>query len=995
MIKKYYSIDEFKVKNTGEKFSGYVLVDTETESATAYKTGEELSVLDNPETKVNLSDSFFDRLPKDTLKLPHGLNECTFGANEFIKSGAINRIIKNIEENSEYIFKNCYHGESDLPATNNKVFLGPIPNDIKHNLPDVYKNDDFQWIWSSRYDEIESISNAEAADYKPPYCILKSPYEPESPAYFLHQLYIEFSQSNDFSKLILSLNVPFPAPTKPTEVKYLDDKEGIYDYIKDMVNAQTGGAFTVEDAGEKEGKLAFKLSCKSISPAYFKDGGKVYVRTRYQAESTGIPPQIKTVTLETSELINESPILSDNHGHIDFNDDEIVDACVTFTDKPQANDKESYIDCMDNQEITPENRLFTVFIAYKTKIRIINIAFPSRTVLNALDENDRLDGALFNEFKYQAATRQWADIDTDIKNNFLERLSSPESYCNNFDSETTVKNLKVYEFNTVNPEKGKPDSFEFKNITGCALNGGYFYVIDSGLQGVILYDVSKCIEDRGAASNTINVIDYIHGKGTVEDAYFFDIPASITAEGDKVCILDKNNLAVKVYNAALSHNVTLCHGNFIKQEPACVAICPYDFKFNGEVVTAGSIFICSAFNDSLYLDIFGNDYTYLGNVKINDISLITEYWMDPISGAQSSPNEPIYSKEFIKKIVFSRNNSNYFYIVTDRRALKIQLSKITDVLGSISLIDKMSFIDTTFIWKSFKNKWDMTDVTDPEQFNIRWSYDKDNLVKYPNIQCFAICEVPDFINSRGVPDGNYDAIFSIFNNNRVYGSGLVQRLDSYREDVEARRLYVTESGDITYNYTKQPLYTRVGDSVLEYVSKSGVPVPTGNYVTVPPQIEEIWSTTVSGQFPKVPNAILFIKEPNNTVSSLDLNSELTAFSDDELRFDESKRQYFDAVTLNATIYKLYYNVMRLKTMITKRFVSGYNLENFLMYNGTEELFENGINDYKDFIIGENEPVSILLNRCFINIYNVQKNILKNMQVRYDGAIYKDDNYKLI
>ena len=116
MEKKYYSSDEFyTIDIDGEKqnFKGYVLI--KDNIPYDYYTGKKLSVGDNYISNINLSDNNFDRQFDNILKLPKSLEECTFAVNDFLKTSVLQKIISNLEENNQYIFKNCIVPKNDLP----------------------------------------------------------------------------------------------------------------------------------------------------------------------------------------------------------------------------------------------------------------------------------------------------------------------------------------------------------------------------------------------------------------------------------------------------------------------------------------------------------------------------------------------------------------------------------------------------------------------------------------------------------------------------------------------------------------------------------------------------------------------------------------------------------------------------------------------------------------------------------------------------------------
>lgn len=427
MRKKYFSNGEYTFTNGGSDFfTGYVKV--ENGNVSTWFGEKSLFPADKEQTKVNMSDSYFDRDLSETLKLPHSVEECTFGANDFLKTSVINKIVTNLEDNLSYIYKNCFISKNDLPCS---------------STVNVLTAEDHKLYWKN----------------------------------FI------------------------TAPQRPAALN-----KGDYPF---------------------------------------------------------------------------------------FDVDGMVDICFDITDKPKTEDQTEYIDKINNPDFNPDDRLFAVFCAYPDRISLINLVKPTKNQQIILDQ-DKLP---VHEY----------------------------SYTNNLSVEQdTVNNMNIKTFRTVNPDD--KNSFIFKNISGCALNGNNLYVIDKELDLLVRYDVARCVVDRGAASNQIILSDYIHGTGDVTNPYFFDKPISVSSFGDTVAVLDSNNKAVKVYDTKLTHKFTISHGAFTRQVARAVSICPHEFILDGTLIEEGSIFVISEAGTAISIDIFTKSGAYIGNSKIKDISLLIEYW---------------------------------------------------------------------------------------------------------------------------------------------------------------------------------------------------------------------------------------------------------------------------------------------------------------------------------------------------------------------------------
>lgn len=142
--------------------------------------------------------------------------------------------------------------------------------------------------------------------------------------------------------------------------------------------------------------------------------------------------------------------------------------------------------------------------------------------------------------------------------------------------------MNIFTFSKIDPNN--IDSASFKNISGIALDGNYLYVIDNQLNGLFKYDISKCLSDRGAATNRIMLVDQIQGFGDLNQPYRFNNPQSIAAFDNTITVFDKGNNVIKVLDNFFNHKFTIRSGGFIRQNIRTVSICPYEFILNEETI---------------------------------------------------------------------------------------------------------------------------------------------------------------------------------------------------------------------------------------------------------------------------------------------------------------------------------------------------------------------------------------------------------------------------
>ena len=102
--KKYWSNGEFS-KSNGEKYYGYVGVYAGLPYI--FDTEEQLTKNETFTSKVNLSDSFFDRTLSHKLELPYKKEDVIFAANDFLYAGTVKTIIERLQENNVLFKEDC------------------------------------------------------------------------------------------------------------------------------------------------------------------------------------------------------------------------------------------------------------------------------------------------------------------------------------------------------------------------------------------------------------------------------------------------------------------------------------------------------------------------------------------------------------------------------------------------------------------------------------------------------------------------------------------------------------------------------------------------------------------------------------------------------------------------------------------------------------------------------------------------------------------------
>ena len=139
---------------------------------------------------------------------------------------------------------------------------------------------------------------------------------------------------------------------------------------------------------------------------------------------------------------------------------------------------------------------------------------------------------------------------------------------------------------------------------------------------------------------------------------------------------------------------------------------------------------------------------------------------------------------------------------------------------------------------------------------------------------------------------------------------------------------------------------------------------------------------------------------NETTSYLTTLTKLDfpAYTRDDIE-DISPNEYVNNHTFNKMVYKVVSNLINLKNHIIGRFWGAYNLDNIMVYDQLEfdDFFQQlRVEGNDDLFVHDNEPMSIMINRIFEKIYDLQETILSHMEAKYrsQGA-FTNNSFRII
>lgn len=240
------------------------------------------------------------------------------------------------------------------------------------------------------------------------------------------------------------------------------------------------------------------------------------------------------------------------------------------------------------------------------------------------------------------------------------------------------KDLTTLDVVNINSFVSENNDLQFSQLTSFSVAGNYAYLCDVLQNTIYKYDVSGYFSGDSTIANRRILVDSIGGFGNALAQTKFNAPDLIYAndEINRLFVHDRNNRCIKVYDTKLS---------FVRIR----------------TFTAGSNSVAKAMaynsvNQFMYL-IIQNAVTNEHVLQVCDknLQLIEQY----------SLTDALESNEMYKGIVFSKNDSNFFYIFTNRGVYKKFVSKPDRTIGKW-LIYK-SGITATHIWNLENSKYNL------------------------------------------------------------------------------------------------------------------------------------------------------------------------------------------------------------------------------------------------------------------------------------------------
>jgi hypothetical protein len=268
-------------------------------------------------------------------------------------------------------------------------------------------------------------------------------------------------------------------------------------------------------------------------------------------------------------------------------------------------------------------------------------------------------------FYYNASTSQFVPLSTEavytgVDNTNLMAIVKNENTSNfsvfagyntalrviNFDFDGRYFN-NVFTTSEVNPGFG----VIFKALTAMATSDKYLFVVDAKLNQIVKYDISGFTSDNNISKNNLIYVDSIGNFGTSFSKSEFNSPRGVAIYSNILYILDSGNSCIK----------------------------KYDLNFNWIETYRLNIDLLSSYPIDIGVDNLNRPY-----ILTND-SFIFRYDSEFQNKQLFNLNTFKLENETFNKIVFSKNNTNVFYLISDRNVYKKFVSDPNNTIGKYLL----------------------------------------------------------------------------------------------------------------------------------------------------------------------------------------------------------------------------------------------------------------------------------------------------------------------
>lgn len=330
---------------------------------------------------------------------------------------------------------------------------------------------------------------------------------------------------------------------------------------------------------------------------------------------------------------------------------------------------------------------------------------------------------------------------------------------------------------------------KYKLLKDICVTGEKLFIADEGLSYIYKYDLSGVLGRDYAIPRQLYLEEVIGGPGFVSDKNKFGQIKSIEASLDRIYVNDILHKCIKVYDENLSWINTFetrRDGNIV------------DISYNSfyDVVFVLRAIVGNLAGGSIW--IMDKDCTKIFDeiqLSPNDLFLNEPIGSNPSTAIPSSTSSS--GTETLRRIEFSKQDSNILYIVTDRGIYKKHISRLRANIGEWLFNKGAGQISTSNLWADSSITFN--------NLSINWGGERSSLdlSGLQNTQSIQNIQIIDFAIVES--DDNFDKVFVIANLGEVF---------SARVGVDSRRPGRPIINNI---YPKKILYSKeqtIYDSIL-------------------------------------------------------------------------------------------------------------------------------------------------------------------------------------
>ena len=477
------------------------------------------------------------------------------------------------------------------------------------------------------------------------------------------------------------------------------------------------------------------------------------------------------------------------------------------------------------------------------------------------------------------------------------------------------------------------NAIKFLGLKDIELHGNYMYLVDEKLNMVLRYDIAYLLNDESELGFSLNSIRLLD---------------NLSGDGginDNIYFNQPVSIAVDddwIYIADQGNQCIKKYSSSFDYETTLRS-----GQYANQRIEAIAINpYAPTLDDGTKLEpgslwVFSTSGTGL---YVSVISNNKTVYFKQIEKIQLLKDQYTWDEEF-KSVKFSFTNSNYYYISTTKRVYKLHLSKPAYPFASLNYFKQRSLL-STMVWSQVPYPWhNLPDGSANADMCVTWSYRPQK----------TSAEVLD---NRGFCVCGIDSTLLTDENNKTqeqFNGDLVLHIGNF------------------YDQSK----------VDTYIKRKGC------------KFNEIPNADLADML-KCSGIFLYI-EPCTFIESVS-NAAVPCYIKEDLQFIDPA-EYVNPITFNAHIYKVIYNLINLKNILIGTFQGAYNMDNIMVFD--QLIFDNFFQQLKiehnnDFFIYPNEPISIVANRVFENVWDLQFQILEHVKAKYISTpSFTNNTYRII